>query len=187
MSGAALVVFVALVAALVLLVAPWLSWTANRLDRMHHRIDVTRATLDSHLLRRSGAALELAAAEALDPPSRLVLLDAAHAARSAGPDDFETAQSALSEALRAVLGDPAAVAELRRDPGLAPLVDELAETCARVELTRRLHNGAVAGARDLRSRRRVRWFRLAGRAPELHTVDLDDVPPDALAGGAAAM
>jgi len=32
----------------------------------------------------------------------------------------------------------------------------------------------------LRSRRRVRWLRLAGHAAELHAVDLDDVPPDAL-------
>ena len=187
MSSAWVVVLVALVAVLVLVVAPWLSWTANRLDRMHHRIDVTRGTLDSQLLRRSGAALELAAAEALDPPSRLVLLDAAHGARSARPEDFETAQSALSEALRAVLGDPAQVAELRRDPALAPLVEELAEDCARVEIARRVHNSVVVDARELRRQRRVRWFRLAGRAPELRTVDLDDVPPDGLVAGGAAM
>jgi len=165
-----------------LLLGAWLSWTANRLDRMHHRIDVARATLDSRLLRRSGAALELAAAEGLDPPSRLVLLDAAHRARNAGPDDFEAAESALSEALRAVLGDPDGAAELRGDPDLAPLVDEVAEDCARVELARRLHNGAVVTTRALRSRRRVRWFRLAGRAAELRTVDLDDAPPEGLVG-----
>jgi hypothetical protein len=166
----------------VVLLGAWMTWTANRLDRMHHRIDVARATLDGRLLRRSGATLELAAAESLDPPSRLVLLDAAHRARNAGPDDFEAAESALSEALRAVLGDPEGVAELREDDDLVPLVDELAEDCARVELARRLHNGAVVTTRALRSRRRVRWFRLAGRAAELRTVDLDDVPPDGLVG-----
>ncbi len=177
-----LVVLLVALAVLVLGVLPWLSWTANRLDRMHHRIDVARGTLDSQLLRRSGAALELAAADGLDPPSRLVLLDAAHGARNAGPDDFENAESVLSEALRAVLGDPAGVAELRDAPGLAPLVDELAEDCARVEVARRVLNSAVVVARDLRSRRRVRWFRLAGRAAELRTVELDDVPPDGLVG-----
>ena len=180
MTGIGAVLLLVLLVALLL--GSWLSWTANRLDRMHHRIDVARATLDSRLLRRSGAALELAAAEGLDPSSRLVLLDAAHRARNAGPDDFEAAESALSEALRAVLDDPDGVAELRGDHDLAPLVDELAEDCVRVELARRLHNGAVVTTRGLRSRWRVRWFRLAGRAAELRTVDLDDVPPTGLVG-----
>ena len=50
------------------------------------------------------------------------------------------------------------------------------------ELARRFHNDHVTSARALRSRRRVRWFRLAGRAPEPTTVDLDDVPPAGLDG-----
>ena len=93
-----------LVVAAVVLVAVglalWLTWTANRLDRIHHRIDVARAALDAQLLRRSGAALELATSDSLDPPSRLVLVDAAHHARNAGPDEVETAESILSQALR---------------------------------------------------------------------------------------
>jgi hypothetical protein len=172
---------VVLLAVLVLAAAGlWLSWTANRLDRMHHRIDVARATLDSRLLHRSGAALELASSEALDPSSRLVLLDAAHRARNAGPDERASAESALSQALRAVLADPQDVGLLLADPEVAPLVEELARDCARVELARRFHNDVVASARALRSRRRVRWLRLAGRAGELRTVDLDDVPPAGL-------
>ncbi|NUR05690.1 MAG: hypothetical protein HOQ45_01610 [Nocardioidaceae bacterium] len=171
-----------LVLAVVLLVALalWLTWTANRLDRMHHRIDVARASLDGQLMRRSGATLELATSEALDPPSRLLLLDAASQARGAEPDELEAAESALSEALRAVFATREAVATLRADPDLAPLVDELGRDCTRVELARRFHNDAVVTARALRSRRRVRWLRLAGRAPDLRTVDLDDVPPTAL-------
>ncbi len=170
-----------LLAVLVLVVVGlWLTWTANRLDRMHHRIDVARGTLDAQLLRRSGATLELAGSEALDPASRLVLLDAAHEARNAGGDTFESAESVLSQALRAVLSDPADVQALRADADVAPLVDELARDCARVELARRFHNDVVVSARALRSRRRVRWLRLAGRAAELRAVDLDDVPPPAL-------
>jgi hypothetical protein len=167
---------------LVVLVAAglWLSWTANRLDRMHHRIDVARATLDAQLLRRSGATLELASTEALDPPSRLLLLDAAHEARSARPDAVEVAESQLSQALRAVFGRSEDVAVLREDPAVSALVDELVERCATVELARRFHNDVVVSARALRSRRRVRWFRLAGHAPDLRTVDLDDVPPAGL-------
>jgi hypothetical protein len=167
---------------LMVLVGLWLSWTATRLDRIHHRIDVARVRLDTQLQRRSGATLELAASDCLDPSSRLVLLDAAHQARTAAADDFETAESALSQALRAVLDDPGEVDELRRDPAVRPLVDELAQVCAKVELARRFHNDVVVSGRGLRSRRRVRWLRLAGHAPPLRTVDLDDVPPAGLVG-----
>jgi hypothetical protein len=51
-----------------------------------------------------------------------------------------------------------------------------------VQLARRFHNDVVVSARALRSRRRVRWLRLAGRAAELQAVDLDDEPPQALVG-----
>ena len=171
-----------LVAALLalLVTAAWLVWTANRLDRMHHRIDVARETLRVQLLRRSGAALELAACEALDPASRLLLLDAAHRSRNAAPEEAEAAESVLSEALRAVLAEPADVRALRSDVAVAPLVEELADICMKVELARRFHNDVVVAARALRSRRRVRWLRLAGHAGPLVTVDLDDVPPPAL-------
>ncbi len=182
MTGVGAVLLLVLLVALLLL-GSWLSWTANRLDRMHHRIDVARGTLDAQLLRRSGATLELASSEVLDPPSRLVLLDAAHQARNACPEEFESAESALSQALRAVFADSDDVELLRTDPLVAPLVDELARDCARVELARRFHNDVVVSARGLRSRRRVRWLRLAGHAPELRAVDLDDVPPAGLRDG----
>ena len=172
---------VALVVMLVV-VGAWLTWTANRLDRMHHRIDVSRGAFDAQLLRRSSATLELASSDAVDPASRLVLLDAAHRARNAGPEDFEGAESALSQALRAVFAERDDVAVLSSDPDLAPLVDELAGECAKVELARRFLNDAVVSARALRSRRRVRWLHLAGTAPPLRTVDLDDVPPGGLVG-----
>jgi hypothetical protein len=168
---------------LLVLVGGWLTWTANRLDRMHHRIDVARETLHAQLLRRSGVTLELALTDTLDPASRLLLLDAAHRARNAGPEDFEAAESVLSEALRAVLADADGMRVLRdpvAHPGLPQLVDELAEACAKVELARRFHNDVVVSARALRSRRRVRWLHLAGRAGPVRTVDLDDLPPPAL-------
>lgn len=161
----------------------WLSWTARRLDRMHHRIDVARSSLDAQLLRRSGAALELATSGALDPARSLLLLDSAHHARAAEPDDFESAESDLSEALRAVFADAEEVRGMAERPELAELLDELSEDCRKVELARRFHNDVVVSARALRSRRRVRWFGLAGRAPELRSVDLDDEPPGALTGG----
>lgn len=158
-------------------VALWLSWTANRLDRMHHRIDVARASLDAQLLRRSGATLELATTAALDPARSLLLADAAHVARAATTGDLESAQSDLSQALRAVFPDPSEVEEIELHAGFGELVRELAGDCRKVMLARRFHNDVLVSARVLRSRRRVRWLRLAGHAADLRTVDFDDEPP----------
>ncbi len=181
-GGAMTLLVTGLLVALVLGLALWLSWTANRLDRLHHRIDVARARLDAELLRRSGVSVELAATDLLDPASRVVLLDAAHRARASEPEDLEQAESDLSAVLRAVLAPSGRPVTEREDPEAARLLDELAGSCARVELARRFHNDAVVTARALRSRRRVRWLRLAGRAADLRTVDLDDVPPAGRAG-----
>lgn len=172
--------WVLLVALVVVVVGFWLTWTASRIDRIHTRIEVARASLDTWLLRRSGAALELATSGTLDPARSLLLVDAAHAARAAGPEDLESAESDLSEALRAVLADADEVNALREDPAVRPLLEELAADCRKVELARRFHNDVVVSGRALRSRRRVRWLRLAGRAAPLQTIDLDDVPPRAL-------
>lgn len=173
-------VWVILVSAVVLGVALWLLWSAQRLDRMHHRIDLARASLDAQLLRRSGAALELATSGTLDPARSLLLVDAAHEARAAEVEDFESAESDLSETLRAVLSDADEVRSLQADTDVGPLLDELAADARKVELARRIHNNVVVSARTLRSRRRFQWLRLAGRAPVPGTVDLDDVPPAAL-------
>ena len=171
-AGAALVVL--------LVLGLWLSWTANRLDRMHHRIDVARASLETQLLHRSGSTLELATSGALDPARSLLLVDCAHQARAAVPDEFESAESDLSEALRAVFADGDEVRELTQDAAVGELLDELAGDCRKVVLARRFHNDVLASARVLRSRRRVRWLRLTGRAANLESVDLDDEPPRGL-------
>jgi hypothetical protein len=163
-----------------LTVGGWLSWTASRLDRMHHRIDMARASLGAQLLRRSGAAVELATAGVLDPARSLLLVDSAHQARAASPEHLEAAESDLSKALRAVFEEPDEAHALMRRPGVGELCQELAADCRKVALARRFHNDVVASARVLRSRRRVRWLGLAGRAAEPHTVDLDDEPPSAL-------
>ena len=164
----------------VLVVGLWLTWTANRLDRMHHRIDLARASLATQLQRRSGAVVELATSGVLDPARSLLLVDSAHQARGAAPEDLEAAESDLSNALRAVFHDPDEARALKDEGGVGELVRELATDCRKVELARRFHNDVVVSARVLRSRRRVRWLGLAGRAAELRTVDLDDEPPAAL-------
>ena len=152
---------------------------------MHHRIDVARGTLDAQLLRRVRAPpSSWPSAEVLDPPSRLVLLDAAHRARNAGPEEFEAAESALSAG--------AAGGVRRRRRACAALRADADRRAAGRRARPRTAPGSswpggstttcVVSARALRSRRRVRWLRLAGRAAELRTVDLDDVPPAGLDG-----
>lgn len=158
----------------------WLYSTANRLDRMHHRIDVARGSLDTQLLHRSATSLELASSEVLDPARSLLLLEAAREARSTPPGESEDAESDLSAVLRAVLPDPNEVRTLKEDPAVGQLLSELGDDCRKVELARRFHNDIVASALDLRSRRRVHWMGLAGRAPEPTTINFDDTPPDAL-------
>lgn len=157
-----------------------LTWTAGRLDRLHTRLEAARAALDAQLFHRSGAALEVAAGEGLDPAAALVLLDAAHAARTAPPAEREAAESDLTKTLDAVFADPAQVASLRSAPERAELLDELASACRKVEMARRFHNDTVASAIALRHRRIVRWLGLAGHAEAPAMVEMNDTPPPGL-------
>jgi hypothetical protein len=171
-----------LIALLALATAAWCSWTATRLDRLHLRCEATAAALRAHLLQRSAAAVELASGGLSDPASALVLLDAAHTAREAegrtqpGAQEQETdvhtpawlAESDLTQALHAV-ELPSADAE--------PLVAELREAARRASMARRIYNDLVATTSALHSRRRVRWFRLAGHAVPPGMADFDDRVP----------
>jgi hypothetical protein len=161
----------------------YLSSTAGRLDRLHRRIDTSRLSLDAHLLRRSSISLELAASGVLDPASSMLVADAAHVARTAYDSsdvDRALAESVLTEALGAALGDAADAAEARSSPLGAELLDELDSSCRRVELSRRFLNDAVRACRQLRRQRAVRWFRLAGRTPMPSTWEMDDASPAGL-------
>src|SRR4051794_41824371 len=67
----------------VLLVLGWyLSYSAARLDRLHHQVETLRAALDAQLARRAAAAVE--AAPLLDPATGLLVADAAPGALAAG-------------------------------------------------------------------------------------------------------
>lgn len=178
---------VAVAAVLVIVLGWWLSWTARRLDRLHHRLDLAEASLSVQLQSRAALALELGTAGLLDPASSLLLIDAAAAARRGAerPDHDPETQSQLSQTLRLVLPETSTeesegvpeLAALSEDPHARELFGELAAASRKVELARRFHNDQVSATRALRSRRRVRWLRLAGNAPEPRTVDFDDLPP----------
>lgn len=168
-------------------VVVYLSATAGRLDRVHQRIETAAAALDAQLLRRAALATDLADSGLLDPATSLVLGDAARRAAMVDPAQ-DAARSAAESGLTRVLGgvfatdeDAGEVLGEREgeppDPAANELVAELAAACRRVELARRFHNDAVASARELRRRRLVRWFRLAGRTPWPQTVELADTPP----------
>ncbi|GAA2102971.1 membrane protein [Streptomyces albiaxialis] len=169
------------IAAVLLVIGVYLSWTAGRLDRLHARIDAAKAALDAQLLRRASIAQELATAGVLDPAASIVLYQAAHDARQAEEDQREVAESELSQALRAVFADSAQVEAVRAAPGGDETARELGAAVRRVPMARRFHNDSVRAARALRRHRTVRWFRLAGHAPSPQAFEMDDEPPPVLA------
>lgn len=175
-----------LLALLVLALLAWyLSFSASRLDRLHHRVEGARSALDAQLVRRAETAVELASSGALDPATGLLVAGAAADALEAGERDGtgalnrETAESDLSRALQ-VAFEADTVAALRGDPVAGPLLERLRAACHRVQLARRFHNDAVTAATRVRAKRIVRWARLAGRARPPETFEMDDDPPLAL-------
>ena len=135
-----------------LLLGAYASWTAGRLDRLHHRVESSRAALVA----------ELAGAGILDPASSLLLLDAAHRARTAPAEEREQCESALTRAINATGTE------------VEPWSGELSMAMRRVQLARRFHNDIVVSTRDLRRRRLVSWLRLAGHSPMPDTIELED-------------
>lgn len=168
---------VLLVAVLVVLFGLYLSWTATRLDRLHLRLDAARVALDAQLLRRSAAVLELARSALLDPASTLLLATAAREAQLIDEDGREAVESALTRDLGAIFDDTEQVKLVHEIPEGAELLDELASAMRRVQLARRFHNESVRAVRLLRAHRLVRYFRLAGRAPDKPTFEIADEVP----------
>lgn len=174
------------IAVVLVLLGVHLSWTAGRLDRLHARIDAARAALDAQLLRRASVAQELATSGVLDPASSIVLYQTAHAARQAPDEQREVAESELSQTLRAVFAEQAAVETVREAPGGPDTLGELTAAVRRTPMARRFHNDAVRAARAVRRHRTVRWFRLAGHAPFPLAFEMDDEPPTVLSADGSA-
>jgi hypothetical protein len=171
----------ALVGVLALL-GMFLRGLAGRVDRLNLRVDAARDALDAQLVRRAVAVAELASSALLDPASALLLAGAAHDAQTASPDEREVAESALSQDLRAVLDDAGGAEELVDDPTGQQLLAELDRAVERVVLSRRFYNESVRMCQQLRRRPLVRLLRLAGRSREPSTFEMDDAPPESVAG-----
>lgn len=175
-----------LVVAFVLL-AGYVTATSNRLDRLHARLDATRAALDAQLLRRAAVTLEIAASGLLDPATSVLLASAGHEARAASGDeaDREVVESRLTVALRAAFDDPDEAQTLAEEPAGLALLAELQAATTKVLLARRFSNDAVTATLAIRHHRLVRWLRLAGHVPPPTFFEIDDTPPAHLVVGDA--
>ena len=145
------------------------------------QLGTARVALDAQLLRRSTAVLELARSGLLDPATALILASGARAAEIAPEEEREAAESALTRDVRAAFEDPAQGEHVRAHPDGPELLDELGKGMRRVQLARRFHNESVRAVRQLRGHRLVRAFRLAGRAPNKPSFEIDDEPPASFA------
>lgn len=149
-----LVIALALLLAVLLLVGAWAYQTANRLDRLHVRCDLSWQALDGALARRAVVARAVAVDSYGGAPAGKRLAALADAAERAPRQRREAAENELSAALAMV------------EPTSLPhaLVAELADAEARVLLARRFHNDAVRDTLTLRERPAVRMLRLGGTA-----------------------
>lgn len=187
-------VIIAIAVLFALCLAGWAaSALAVRVDRLHRQVLGSRATLETQLVHRAQAAVELAASSRLDPASALLVSRAAHEALEAeGPlvdDRLDSAspredpgntdrsraaiESDLTRVLRTVL-TARTRAELSADPLSGAALARLDKTAHRMVLARRFHNTHVAETRRLRATWPVRMLHLAGRAPQPATFDMDD-------------
>ncbi len=144
LSTFALITIVAVVVALVVAVALWAYFTAQRLNRLHIRVDASLAALQSALERR-GAVIAVLCPQLQAQASRaerLALSEGRFAERSA-------AEKELTQAAAGLLAEPSA---------------HLVEAETRVELAHRFYNEAVADTRALRLRPAVKALRLGGTA-----------------------
>jgi 8-oxo-dGTP pyrophosphatase MutT (NUDIX family) len=154
MTWAITAVLVVLVV-LVILAGAWAFRTANRLDRLNVRYDLSWQALDGALARRAvvarAVAIDAYGGAAVEGRRLAALADAAEGAPR---HTRESCENELSAALAMV--DPASLP--------AGLIAELTDAEARVVLARRFHNDAVRDTRALAERPLVRAFRLGGTA-----------------------
>jgi hypothetical protein len=147
---------------LFVLIAAWyLTFTATRLDRLHHRVETSWANLDVLLQKRAAVAVEIAHSDIADPASSMLLTAASYQARDADIQNRSQAESGLSGALGLLLED----AEHLATAADTALLTELSALTDKVRVGIAIHTDAVARTQLVRSRFFVRIFRLAGTAP----------------------
>jgi hypothetical protein len=106
------------------------------------------------------------------------LLHAVRRARLADPAERDLAESDLTRALRATLGDPDFRKELIGDDGATELVAEVGAAAQQVFIARKFYNDLAGRTVDARRRPLARVLRLAGSAPLPAFFDMDDAVDD---------
>ena len=146
---------------LVLFIFWYLTFSAGRLDRLHHRVETSWATLDSLLQRRAAIALEVARSAITDPATSLLLTASAYQARSADIEDRSSAESVLSGALGMMLSERESIVA-KSDQAL---LFELEQLTDKIKIAIAMHVEAVTRTQLIRRKLVIRLFRLAGKAP----------------------
>lgn len=139
----------------------YLSFTATRLDRLHHRVETSWANLDVLLQKRAAVALEIAHSDIADPASSMLLTGAAYQARDANIANRSQAESGLSGALGLLLEDSQHLATAADNV----LLTELSALTDKIRVAIAIHTDAVSRTQMVRKKFVVQIFRLAGTAP----------------------
>lgn len=145
----------------IVIIGWYLSFLASRLDRLHHRVETSWATLDSLLQQRAALSQQIVAESNLDPATAYLISTSAISARNANIIERSAAESVLSEALKLVQNSA-------QDNSLelpSELLVELSDITNKVKMAINIHLEAVNATRNLRSKIFIRLFRLAGKAP----------------------
>ena len=160
-----------LVALLVILFAWYLSFSAARLDRLHHRVETSWEHLDALLQRRAALALEISHQTDLDPATDLILTQSAYVSREEAIIDRNDAERSLSESLK-FLRESAKTGEVTI---FLQLLAEHTKVTEKITLAIAIHLEAVNSVAKLRSRSIYRLFHLAGKAklPKIYSFEED--------------
>lgn len=145
----------------IVLIAWYLTFSASRLDRLHHRVETSWATLDSLLQKRAALAHEIVIESNLDPATAYLISSSASAARNANQVERSAAETVLSQSLNLVQN--AAFDNSLELP--SELLVELSDITSKVKLAINIHLESVNATKNVRSKPLIRLFRLAGKAP----------------------
>lgn len=145
----------------IVLIGWYLTFSASRLDRLHHRVETSWATLDSLLQKRAALAHEIVIESNLDPATAYLISSSASAARNANQVERSAAETVLSQSLNLVQN--AAFDNSLELP--SELLVELSDITSKVKLAINIHLESVNATKNVRSKPLIRLFRLAGKAP----------------------
>lgn len=152
-------VLLVLFSATILIFIWYLTFTASRLDRLHHRVETSWASLDALLQQRAALALEISHLPGIDPAVAMVLTQSAYLAGEAEISDRSEAEEGLAATVALLYGTDDFHT---KNPGLS---ERMSIVSKKIEMAMQLHREAVHTTRVQRRRLLVRAFRLAGRAP----------------------